>query len=58
MTLPGKPNFGSSVGCDEILLVREIIEASARAEGGTKQAPRKANAQRDLMKGEENSNRA
>lgn len=32
MTLPGKPNFGSSVGCGDILHVREMMEASARVE--------------------------
>jgi len=43
--LPGKPDFGSSVGCGDTLLVHETVEATAWAEGGTKQALRKANAQ-------------
>ena len=32
---PGKPNFGSSVGCGDTLLVHEMVEATARAKGGT-----------------------
>lgn len=44
--LSGKPNFGSSVGCGDTLLVHEMVEARARAEGGTKQALRKSNMER------------
>lgn len=41
--LPGKPNFGSSVGCGDTLLVHEMVEATAKAKGGTRQALRKGN---------------
>lgn len=41
--LPGKPNFGSSVGCSDTLLVHKVMEATTWAENGTKQAQKKAN---------------